>query len=198
MAWVTVEPPSESVDTLSLGERYNCGSKMKIKISEIPTQGRELTFDISDGWALEAATGSLEGEITSLSGDLDIKFAYETLKISGLIQAEVDRECDRCGEKVNLAIKGGVELTYRLVEPAGEGVRELRGAELDVGFYVGDNFDIGDAVSEHLALLLPMRVACDISEATPYGKACDSEFIKKPKKEADPRFAILQTIKFEN
>jgi uncharacterized metal-binding protein YceD (DUF177 family) len=171
---------------------------VKIKISEIPVDGMEINFDMSDSWALEAALVSLEGKVTDLIGDLDVKFAYERLKISGNIAAEVDRECDRCGEKVNLAIEGGVDLTYRLVEPAGEGVRELKGAELDVGFYAGDNFEIGDAVSEYLALLLPMRVACDIPEATPYGKACDSEFIKQPKKEADPRFAILQTIKFEN
>jgi uncharacterized metal-binding protein YceD (DUF177 family) len=171
---------------------------VKIKISEIPIDGMDIAFDMSDDWALEAAFVSVEGKVTSLTGDLEVKFAYENLKISGNIDVEVDRECDRCGEKVNLAIKGGVELTYRLVEPVGEGVRELSGSELDVGFYTGDNFEIGDAVSEHLALLLPMRVACDVSEATPYGKACDIEFIKKPKKEADPRFAILQTIKFEN
>lgn len=171
---------------------------MKIKISEIPAQGREITFGISDSWAVDAAVGSLEGGVLNINGCLDIKFVYETLKITGNIEVEVDRECDRCGEKVKLAIKGGVDLIYRLVEPDGEGVRELSGAELDVGFYVGDNFDIGDAVSEHLALLLPMRVACDISEATPYGEPCDSDFLKKPKKEADPRFAILQTLKFEN
>lgn len=172
---------------------------MKVRISEIPENGLEVPVAQSDAWAVDVASSALEGPVKALGGELELRVEHGRLLVTGDLSAEVVRSCDRCGEELTLEIEGAVDLTYRPVEPGGEGVRELGGAELEFGFYAGNDFDIADSVSEFFALGLPMRVLCDIPGARPHGEGCDADFLKRAQpKQVDPRFAALKNLKFEN
>lgn len=168
---------------------------MKIVVEQIPAAGRQVTFDKTVEWAVEAAKLSLDRPPSALSGSFELKRAQNGVVIVDLrATSSAQATCDRCGEECSLDLAIETRLLYAPEEKGGadydgltlsetsagkkqkkerkkdsvgddeEGI-ELDEQDLDVGWYRRGEIDLGDVLSEALALAAPPRIVCaDIAE----------------------------------
>jgi uncharacterized metal-binding protein YceD (DUF177 family) len=173
---------------------------MKIRLDQIPTAGLEVELDGREKWALEAASEALEGQVSRVDARLDFRVIEKTILISGEAWAQVERGCDRCGSGLNARIGGPLELAYI---PGGKhqdmGSRELANEDMDVGFYLHGNVELGAVLQEHFALTTPGRLACEaLGVRLADGESCLApKSSPEPEKSVDPRFAALRGLKLD-
>ncbi len=172
---------------------------MRVHVDQIPREGLDFRFGMGDLWAVEAAAAGLDARPTQLAGELRVRRLGSDLAVSGSIRTELGRDCDRCGEGLDIVVEGPVALTYT---PSGERAleeapRQLAPDELDVGFFDGEFLDLGAVVEEQLVLLLPQKLACDQPGITPSGSCGEGEIQAAQADVVDPRFAMLADLKIE-
>ena len=134
---------------------------MKIRIDNLPDEGLDLSVDLAEPWAADAARASLDQDPESLHADLNIAKVGGYIRVTGQGQAALLRSCDRCGADLRLRIGGPVDLYYS--PPPTDDIGDivaLSRDDLDVGFFDGVALDLADVVGEQLALWMPSRVAC--------------------------------------
>jgi len=181
---------------------------VRLLLTDIPPYGSRFSLDADKAWALRAAEVALEGPVAALSGALEVtrnRVAHaDGLLVTGAVDAQVTRGCDRCSrEGLSLRVSGPLELMYvpDLGADAGNtgaAVEELVGGELDLGLYADGALDLALVVQEHLALQLPPRITCDTpGVALPEAgqAACDESLFHPPPPEPDPRWAALRGLK---
>lgn len=135
-----------------------------IDIPRIPPEGLDLDLEP------QAASLHLEGEAElRLSPGPRLRCHVElldgsTVHVRGQLQAAVEPECGRCLERYRLALDQELDLFYlpRSAQAAQEQEEEVELADRDlvVGYYEGDQLDLGAAVREQLFLSLPMKRLC--------------------------------------
>ncbi|MBA2322244.1 MAG: DUF177 domain-containing protein [Deltaproteobacteria bacterium] len=143
---------------------------MRLVVENIAATGRTVTFALKDDWAHAAAASALEYEPTSLSGRLEVTPPEKSrVEVAVHVEVAADRVCDRCGEPVRVEVAADVPLAYipAVATPAKEDADDepLDEAELDIGWYEGGELDLGQVLSEAIALQLPPRIACADVEA---------------------------------
>ena len=170
---------------------------MKVTAQEISERGFSISFEIATPWARSAAATAMEGAVSALRGEINIRRYQSDLAVTGEVMVAASRTCDRCGGDVTLTIDGPLELTY-VPNLRGEispgGTRELVSSELDLGLYKEGSLDLSLVLQEHLALQLPWRVTCDLPNVSPSGEACDPNLLKPPERGPDPRWAALAAL----
>ncbi len=126
---------------------------MGIKINDIPPEGLSLKLeqqlDLFD-------QGSASTAFTAV---LNISPAGKgIIHISGRAQAVPLLECSRCLERFSFSIDTEVNVDLAPVSSleGGGAEHELGGAELDMEFYDGEEFEPVDIIKEQLLISLPM------------------------------------------
>jgi uncharacterized protein len=112
----------------------------------------------------------------------------------------VETDCDRCLEPVQFPITSDFDLIYRpssaLTSSAHE-VQIVKG-ESEIGFYESDGLELGEVLSEHILLSLPMQLVCNescLGICAHCGQNRNLGGCKCEAKPADDRWAALRNIK---
>jgi uncharacterized protein len=83
------------------------------------------------------------------------------IRIRGHLSTKLEASCDRCLGSVEVPVDTDFDLLYRPMQTiAKEEEIEIRGEELEVGFYSGDGIELAEVATEQVILSLPMKVIC--------------------------------------
>ncbi len=132
----------------------------KVDVRAIPLDGRAFTATAGDAWARDAARVGLGGAPDALEVDLRLLPDPPGARVEGAMTATWTEDCARCGRPLSVQLRGAVDLLY---QPAPTTVAEevlLVPDDLDVGFLDGTVLDLGQVVSEQLALWARDRYCC--------------------------------------
>lgn len=126
---------------------------MKIIVSEIPEEGQDAEFE---------ETASFDNVTSHVQVKLKIQKVGAEVVVNGNITAGVQLQCSRCLKDFTSDFSFPVEVVFHPVEQLeGEGHREIKAEELNLGFYSKDELDLTDLVKEQVMLGLPMKPLCD-------------------------------------
>jgi len=126
-----------------------------------------------------------------------------TVHVRGTLQGRVLAECGRCLERYPVDVDTPLDQFYlpRLADRPEEQEEEVEVGDHDVvvGYYDGDQLDLGEVAREQLFLALPMKRLCreDCAGLCPTcGKnrnevACDCPEAPEP---VDPRLEVLRRL----
>ncbi|MFN8091323.1 MAG: DUF177 domain-containing protein [Vicinamibacteria bacterium] len=135
-----------------------------IDIPRIPPEGQALDE------ALDPSAVHLDGETDftldpggRLKAHVDLVDG-RTVHVRGALEARVRVECGRCLERYAVSLDQQLDLFYLPQESerpqeAEEDV-ELSDRDVVVGYYDGDQLDLGDVVREQVFLALPLKRLC--------------------------------------
>lgn len=132
-------------------------------VSEIPQEG----IDIEEAKLAPDGLEVIGEEIRLLSyGRLKMrieKIGSEVI-IRGSVSAEIGLSCSRCLKDFREKVIAPFNVVYH---PIGEFIKEdkteLSAQELEVGFYKGDELNIGELLKEQLLLSIPLKPLCNDS-----------------------------------
>ncbi len=192
---------------LVLGFLYECG--MRIRVADIPIEGRELNFDLSPRdlnarlqAANEADSGSQGLHVPSYvfvgSPHSQVKLEPEgnSVQVTGAAEASYKTVCSRCAEDVEKLLKVRLNI---IVKPHTERARDSEVDELSLAYYDGEEMDCGELVEEYLLLALPYTVLCQDSCKGLCPKCGQNLNVSQcgcPKEAGgDERFAVLRNLK---
>lgn len=164
---------------------------MKIVLSEIKEEGLDLEFE-----------EEIETEGLKLLSPVRVKLRIDKvgseILAKGRALAGLELQCGRCLRSFSRDMDVDIDVVYHPVEELRDEEKyEVREDELDMGFYVGDELDVGELVTEQVLLNVPMKPLCSGScrgicpkcGADLNIKACGCE-----RREMDPRLEILKKL----
>lgn len=130
---------------------------MKIYVQGIPEGG----LDIDDEVRVESETSGIV-KTARLRGRIE-RFG-EDVFLRGEVTAGLNLQCGRCLKDFSDTVTVNLELVYSPAEAqeVGEG-HEPGIGEIEAGFYVGEEIDIGKILKEQVLLNLPMKPLCSDS-----------------------------------
>ena len=83
------------------------------------------------------------------------------IRLTGSLRTAVEVPCARCLERTRRPVEVQFDLFYRPIQTISrEEEVEIRGEELDIGFYHGDGLWLEDTLREQVLLSLPMKSIC--------------------------------------
>ncbi len=162
---------------------------MRLVVSEIPDDGLHLKFE---------QTITLHSENNAQVSLSAFRFAKKVV-IEGMITVTPILECSRCLKEY----PNPLDLTFREeYNPAEEmekdSSKELTVKDLDLGFYINDEIDINDIVTEQVLLSVPMNPVCS-PECRGICSVCGKELNEGPcecsREEIDHRLAPLNKLR---
>ncbi|MBF0329792.1 MAG: DUF177 domain-containing protein [Nitrospirae bacterium] len=165
---------------------------MKITVSEINEDGLELELN-------EQVESDAINLLSPVHGVLRIGRIAAEVTVKGVANCRVGLQCSRCLKNFDLEINSRIDDVYRPIKEMEKEVHaELKGDELDIGFYRDDVLDTDEIFLEQLLLDVPMKPLCskDCKGICPECGAdlndmqCDCE-----PGDGDPRFAVLKKLK---
>ncbi len=127
---------------------------MKILIEDIPEEGLDLDLEEKFG----------AGEISLVSpvkARLELTKAYSEVIVAGNLSSELELECSRCLKKYRHVMDVPVDVVYHPVEELGTDRHELKDAEMNMGFYQGEELDLTELIREQIMLNIQMKPLCD-------------------------------------
>lgn len=149
---------------------------MKILVEDISPNGVAVRADLTRPWAAQAAGEVMGAAPTALSVDLLVtRIGRQRVAVAGSLSASAPSQCGRCLSEVVLTLQGDVALRYSTPEEGADVDASTRGEgnalsdkrldeALDEGWFDGVTLDMGQVVSEQLALWEPPRIRCDVAE----------------------------------
>lgn len=160
---------------------------MKILLSDITDEGLDLEFE-----------ETLKGLPSPLRAHLRIDKIGSEVFVKGEVMTTVEFQCSRCLKTFSRDMDVNVNVVYHPVEELkGEEKYEIKGDELDTGFYRGDELDIQDLVTEQILLNVPMKPLCSEScrgICPKCGADLNLNTCTCEMKEIDPRLAVLKKL----
>jgi len=103
-----------------------------------------------DVWEVEAL--DVRGWAELIAGEIRLRGDFRTV---------MEVPCARCLERTRRAVAMDFDLFYRPVQTiAREEEVEIKGDDLDIGFFQGDGLLLEDALREQILLALPMKSIC--------------------------------------
>lgn len=83
------------------------------------------------------------------------------MRLRGDLQTVIEVPCARCLEPTRLPVAMDFDLFYRSVQTIARNEEvEIKGDDLDIGFFHGDGLLLKDALREQILLALPMKSIC--------------------------------------
>lgn len=167
-----------------------------VPLDSIPNQG--LFVAVGD-WALRACGDGIGGDAKEVGGTLSLARHGRRIAVTGALHGKAVVPCDRCGEPLDLGVRGSLDCAYVPVdELASTPVDEPEPEEApDEGEYDGVALDLRHVVEEFFALERPSRVQCaDLDPAADEG--CRARFRARANvgpPEPDPRLSALKGVK---
>ncbi len=172
---------------------------MRVRILDIPPNGRSVRETLSPGWVDQALEGVARGEEPGVELSLQVERVEDKVLVRGHCDGALVQECCRCLGDVRHEL--GFELTHvlepRPEEEGGDAELELDDGDLDVSYIDGPDFELDDVVREHLILELPMNPLCreDCQGLCPTCGVDQNENECACTAPVDPRWAALKQIK---
>ena len=160
---------------------------MQIRVSDIPSKGLEIELSPSLDWVAAAAQDAIGLPLAHFEGEAKLGPPDKrgTVDVSIRTSFSFRTECDRCLEPLEVRIDETHVLRYFRSETeqtahTAEEEIELGEDDLDAGWYTAGTLSLADALSEAVALALPMRNAC--VETT----GCDARTAELLRRAAEP------------
>ncbi len=161
---------------------------MKIAVSDIPDEG--LVLDFQEKFSLEDIF-----LFAPVEAHLEINKTGGEITVSGKIKADTGLQCSRCLKEIRRMIEIPVEVVYHPEEELDGERHELRGDEMDMGFYKGEEIDLQDLLKEQMLLNRQMKPLCN-ENCRGICPVCGIDFnsdeCKCQKKQIDPRLEKLK------
>ena len=83
------------------------------------------------------------------------------IRLRGTLRTTVEVPCARCLERTRRPVEMEFDLFYRSIQTISRNEEvEMKGEDLDIGFYHGDGLWLEDALREQILLSLPMKCIC--------------------------------------
>lgn len=83
------------------------------------------------------------------------------IRLRGSFQTAVEVSCARCLERAHRPVAMDFDLFYRPIQTISRNEEvEMKGEDLDIGFYHGDGLMLEDALHEQILLALPIKNIC--------------------------------------
>ena len=83
------------------------------------------------------------------------------IRLRGSLRTAVEVPCARCLERTRRPVEMEFDLFYRPIQTISrEEEVQIKGEELDIGFYHGDGLWLEDTLREQVLLALPMKSIC--------------------------------------
>lgn len=186
---------------------------MKIKIKDIPAEGREVEFQTSCDSLNERvnAGAAHRGKKSACSpeylfrqaptAELRLDVHGRSVSVRGNATARYEVACSRCAEPIERDLSAEVDIILKPRDLSGKTIDEFE--DLGFGFHDGQEVDCADIVEEHLILQLPYTVSCSAESVEQCERAqaalkyYSSEESGPENEESggDERFAIFKTLK---
>ena len=163
---------------------------MKISLPDIPEEGLELDYE--EAVSLEEA--SLVGPVAIR---LSVRKVDREVVLSGGIKATLALQCGRCLKEFQKELDIPVEVVYDAVDDVTDDRHELKSDEMDMGFYRGDELDVGELVREQLLLNIQMKPLCneDCKGICPHcGTDLNTGSCNCSVRRTDPRLEVLKNF----
>lgn len=164
---------------------------MKIIVSEIPEDGLELELK-------EDITSDLLKFLSPVSAKIRIDKKESEILVRGFISCHVEQQCSRCLKNFSAKIASDMNVVYRPFEYIGkEEHYELKGDELETGFFKNDTIDTDDLLREQIFLNISMKPLCspDCKGLCPKcGADLNVASCGCETSEIDSRFALLKQL----
>ena len=175
---------------------------MKIAITDIPPEGRDLSFDIDEGEMNARLRDARERQSTrGTSPDYHflphpkatthLNLEGQTVVINGNAEAQFVTECSRCADETTKSLTVPIKM---ILKPSKEDIEDVQ-----IGSYDGRDVDLGPIVEESLLLSLPYTVVCS-PECKGLCQRCGKNLNLgpcecAPVEKGDERLAVLKTLK---
>lgn len=100
-------------------------------------------------------------QVANLESQGSADLVAQEIHLQGSLQTVVEVPCARCLERTRREVALEFDLSYQPIQTiAREEDVEIRGEDLNIGFYHGDGFYLEDVLREQVLLSLPMRIVC--------------------------------------
>ena len=185
---------------------------MRIRVDDIPAEGRELDFDLDGGGVNERVelarandrdAGGLEQPHYSFQHDphahLRLSLEGSTVVVSGTVKGSYSTVCSRCADETVQTIEAPLDL---VLKPLAARTAESEYAEdLHFGYYENEEILCDVIAEEFLVLALPFTVLC-----SPGCKGLCPQCGKNlnegpcscpPEQKGDPRLQVLRDLKLQ-
>jgi uncharacterized protein len=153
------------------------------KVGEIPAGGVSIEIPgrgIFSGWRKDASRLEIhtvidgtgwQDELLGVIQELELSFpqgfegavslerADDTLIVKGHLMTVARRACGRCTELFDKDLDISFRSVFTHDAAAGKDV-ELTREDLDFNFFRGDQFDVGQVITEQISLSLPIKPLC--------------------------------------
>ena len=136
---------------------------MRVRIQDIPIEGRRVRSGLPVDWVDRALDGTARGNDPGATVDVRVDVVGAKVLIQGDCEAAIRTECSRCLRDIREVL--AFSFTH-VLEPRPGGVDaeeeevELTDDDLDVSYIEGFEFELDDIIREHLLLALPMVPLC--------------------------------------
>ena len=181
---------------------------MKIRLNEIPEEGRSYIFDRKSGEINEAVADVVGTH--DYKADIFIKPIGGVYEVSGKIETTLDETCSTCGYDFELPVTRAFREILVQEKDEHRKSQSVHGNQsvdfLEEGLAMatvkGQIFDAGDYVHEVIAFAEPFYPTCGVAggclheeEAREILRKLESEFAKAEEKRAGhPAFSVLQDL----
>lgn len=139
-----------------------------VRVGDIPATGVEVALSMSEPWVARTVEEAVGVEPDRLSGRLRAEPPDEggIVDVAVSLVFEFPTDCARCGEPTTEVIDHSLSLRYsrgdsKPSQRHEDEEIELKEDDLDVGWYRAGTLSLADALSEAVALALPMRSTCE-------------------------------------
>lgn len=166
---------------------------MLIRLNDIPDEGLDLHYKESPERL------SLKDYIAEeIVVDAHIVKDAEAISVAGDIKAILMLECSRCLKRFTITINPHFAVDYVPIPEYTEDAEvELKGADMEVGFYRGDTLELDELINEQIVLSIPMKSLCSQSCKGICPVCAQDMNIKEcgcREKKINPQFEVLKKL----
>ena len=123
-------------------------ARQKIALDQVLPPGR-IDFG-EDIWQVESLVVHGWAELVA-----------EEIRLCGAFRTAIEVPCARCLERTRLPVEMEFDLFYRPIRTISRNEEvEMKGEDLDIGFYHGDGLWLEEVLREQILLSLPMKSMC--------------------------------------
>jgi len=142
-------------------ESIRQGLSLKIQVSLIPEEGRQLQYTLEGDWYREyLQKGGIDFRIHPTRVDAEIHRILETVTLDIRVETALDLECGRCLEPFTLPVQSGFRYTLVPSRDPEAQKEELSGEDVSFSYYQDDLIDLDALVYEQIVLQVPMKPLC--------------------------------------
>lgn len=143
-------------------ESIRQGLSLKIQVSLIPEEGRQLHYTLEGDWYREYLQkgGGIEFRIRPARVDAEIHKILETVTLDISVETALDLDCGRCLEPFTLPVQSGFRYTLVPARDDEDRKAELADEDISFGYYQDDLIDLDALIYEQIMLQVPIKPLC--------------------------------------